>query len=312
MVLTFRQVAERFESYVLDVEIKLQRGAEGEEDPATGVVAAAVLAAETAELGREDSVIVASFDDEVLEAVRRLAPGVATSPGQDAMLEWFLADAQRTKAVRSWLTRSELSLLMSGTPMENRVDEFRTLVHHLRPDLAATIRETDEIAGADAFRTALGSFAVGPLTGSVSATGRQQLVDDFSSRGDPAVLVGQIEAGGVGLNIQAASVVVLTEPQWKPSTEDQAIARCHRLGQVRPVEVHRLLTENSVDERMLVILARKSALFAEYVRQSAMKDATPEAVEITNGERTSEVANQADQERRIIELERRRLGLEDK
>ena len=318
-------------------------------------------------------------------------------------------NARRTQAVRSWLTRSELSLLMSGTPMENRVEEFRTLVHHLRPDVAATIRTTDGIAGADAFRrsvapvylrrnqtdvleelppkietaewlsldgpaadvyraavaernfmamrraafltnhphdspklsrlleiaeeaadndrkvvvfsyfrdvidrvhTALGSLAVGPLTGSVSPTERQQLVDDFSSRKDPAVLIGQIEAGGVGLNIQAASVVVLTEPQWKPSTEDQAIARCHRLGQVRPVEVHRLLTERSVDERMLVILARKSALFSEYVRQSAMKDATPESIDITNDDRTTEVASQAEQERRIIELELRRLGLED-
>ena len=318
-------------------------------------------------------------------------------------------NARRTQAVRSWLTRSELSLLMSGTPMENRVEEFRTLVHHLRPDVAATIRTTDGIAGADAFRrsvapvylrrnqtdvleelppkietaewlsldgpaadvyraavaernfmamrraafltnrphdspklsrlleiaeeaadndrkvvvfsyfrdvidrvhTALGSLAVGPLTGTVPATERQQLVDRFSRRKDPAVLVGQIEAGGVGLNIQAASVVVLTEPQWKPSTEDQAVARCHRLGQVRPVEVHRLLTERSVDERMLVILARKSALFAEYVRQSAMKDATPESVDITNDDRTTEVASQAEQERRIIELERRRLGLEE-
>ncbi len=317
-------------------------------------------------------------------------------------------DALRTRAVRTWLSRSEFSLLMSGTPMENRVEEFRTLVDHLRPDLAATIRTAAGIAGADAFRksvapvylrrnqtdvleelppkietaewlsldgvaaevyrtavagrnfmamrraafltdrphdspklarlleiaeeaadnnrkvvvfsyfrdviarvhNALGALAVGPLTGSVSPTDRQQLVDEFSSRKDPAVLVGQIEAGGVGLNIQAASVVVLTEPQWKPSTEDQAIARCHRLGQVRPVEVHRLLTENSVDERMLVILAQKSALFAEYVRQSAMKDATPEAVDITDDERTAEVASQAEQERRIIELERHRLGLE--
>lgn len=317
-------------------------------------------------------------------------------------------DARRTQAVRSWLARSDLSLLMSGTPMENRVEEFRTLVHHLRPDVAANIRATDGVAGASAFRrsvapvylrrnqtdvldelppkietaewlsldgpaadvyraavaaknfmsmrraafltdrahdspklcrlleiaeeaadngrkvvvfsyfrdvfgrvhAALGSLAFGPLTGSVSAIQRQQIVDDFASRKDPAVLVSQIEAGGVGLNIQAASVVVLTEPQWKPSTEDQAIARCHRLGQLRPVEVHRLLTENSVDERMLVILARKSALFAEYVRQSAMKDATPEAIDITDDERTAEVASQAEQERRIIELERRRLGLE--
>jgi len=79
----------------------------------------------------------------------------------------------------------------------------------------------------------LGGIAVGPLTGSVPPATRQALVDEFSSRRGPAVLVSQIQAGGVGLNIQAASVVVLTEPQWKPTIEDQAIARCHRMGQVR-------------------------------------------------------------------------------
>ena len=78
----------------------------------------------------------------------------------------------------------------------------------------------------------------------------------------------QIEAGGVvGLNIQTSSVVILTEPQWKPSTESQAIARCHRMGQARTVHVHRLLAENSVDERMLEILRGKAALFDEYVRR---------------------------------------------
>ena len=47
--------------------------------------------------------------------------------------------------------------------------------------------------------------------------------------------------------MQAASVVILAEPQWKPTTESQAIARCHRTGQIRPVDVHRLLAEDSVD-----------------------------------------------------------------
>lgn len=88
-VATFRQIAERFEDHVLDVEIKLQRGSDGTEDPAAGIAAAEVLAREIAELDRRDSVIVASFNNEVLEAFRRLAPGVATSPGQDAMLDWF-------------------------------------------------------------------------------------------------------------------------------------------------------------------------------------------------------------------------------
>lgn len=90
-VATFREVAERFPHHVLDVEIKLQNGSDGEPDPRTGLAAAEVLAAEIADLGREQSVIVASFNDETLAAVNELAPGVATSPGLDAMLAWFLS-----------------------------------------------------------------------------------------------------------------------------------------------------------------------------------------------------------------------------
>lgn len=90
-VATFREVAERFPNHVLDVEIKLQRGPDGAEDPATGLAAAEVLAAEIADLGREDSVIVACFDDGVLEAFRELAPSVAITPGEAALLGWFAA-----------------------------------------------------------------------------------------------------------------------------------------------------------------------------------------------------------------------------
>ena len=88
---TFREVAQRFPHHVLDVEIKLQRGPDGKEDLATGIAAAQVLAAEIAELGREDSVIVACFNDEVLEAFSRLTPSVPTTPGEVALLGWFAA-----------------------------------------------------------------------------------------------------------------------------------------------------------------------------------------------------------------------------
>lgn len=114
----------------------------------------------------------------------------------------------------------------------------------------------------------------------------------------------------MGLNIQAASVVILTEPQWKPTTEEQAIARCHRLGQIRPVDVHRLLAEDSVDQRMLEVLARKASLFDEYVRRSDLKDATPDAVDVSGVKETREVAGQAELERRIIETKQRRLGVD--
>jgi len=103
--------------------------------------------------------------------------------------------------------------------------------------------------------------------------------------------------------------VILTEPQWKPTTEDQAIARCHRMGQARPVDVHRLLGEGSVDQRMLEILAQKELLFDEYVRKSELKDVSPDAVDISDVNVTKGVAGQAEAERRIVELERRRLGV---
>ena len=96
---TFREVAERFPHHVLDVEIKVQPGPDGEEDPATGAAAAEALAAEIAELGREDSVIVACFDDSVLEAFSALAPHVATTPGEAALLSWFTGTGELDPSV---------------------------------------------------------------------------------------------------------------------------------------------------------------------------------------------------------------------
>jgi SNF2 family DNA or RNA helicase len=133
----------------------------------------------------------------------------------------------------------------------------------------------------DIVATAIGPRAYGPLTGSTSTAERQRLVDAFTASPEPVVLVCQIEAGGVGLNIQAASVVILCEPQVKPSTEAQAVARAHRMGQVRSVQVHRLLVEDSVDQRMLELLDSKAKLFDSYVRHSAIAEAAPGAVDIS-------------------------------
>jgi SNF2 family DNA or RNA helicase len=157
----------------------------------------------------------------------------------------------------------------------------------------------------------LGPKAVGPLTGSVPPSARQAMVDEFTARAQPAVLVSQIQAGGVGLNIQAASVVIIAEPQWTPASEEQAIARCHRMGQVRRVDVHRLLTEDSVDQRMLEILRVKADEFNEYARRSDLKDITPDAVDISDLTAAQVAATQAENERRIVEVERKRLRMEE-
>ena len=140
---------------------------------------------------------------------------------------------------------------------------------------------------------------LGPLTGSTPAAERQAMVDALSAPDGPRVLVAQIQAGGVGLNMQAASVVIICEPQVKPTMETQAIARTHRMGQLNNVTVHRLLTDDTADERMVEILDVKTELFDAYARPSAMADATPAAVDI------SEVALA----RQVVAAEQSRLQL---
>ena len=124
-----------------------------------------------------------------------------------------------------------------------------------------------EVAGPGAFR----------MDGSVPTTERQKIVDAFSAKPGFAVLAMQIDVGGVGLNIQAASVTIIVEPQWKPSTEWQAIGRAHRMGQTRRVNVHRLLAANTIDERIEERLQSKTRIFNAIVRPSHLAQEMEEA-----------------------------------
>jgi superfamily II DNA or RNA helicase len=303
--------------------------------------------------------------------------------------------AKRSVAVAALARATEHVLLLTGTPMENRVEEFRTLLGYLQPELAARLDAAHGAAGPDAFRhavataylrrnaedvleelpelvqvdewerlgpvdgaayreavaagsfmamrraafavehpedsaklrrlveiareaaengrkvvvfsyfrdvvdvvvRALGDLALSPLTGSVPARTRQTIVDDFTAAEDPRVLVSQIDVGGVGLNLQAASVVVLCEPQTKPTTEAQAVARAHRMGQVETVQVHRLLTVDSVDEHLVRLLGTKARLFDAYARRSALAEEVAGAVDVS----------EASLARAVVDAERARL-----
>jgi len=87
---TFRTLAETFPDHVLDLEIKVPLDDDGENDIAYAIEAARVLAATIEELDRTDSVIVTSFSSDVMIAFREFAPEVATSPGEDEMVAWYL------------------------------------------------------------------------------------------------------------------------------------------------------------------------------------------------------------------------------
>ena len=114
----------------------------------------------------------------------------------------------------------------------------------------------------------LGSKCYGPINGSVPPQRRQEIIDEFDSAPAGSVLAAQIQAGGTGLNIQSASVVIICEPQFKPSIENQAISRAYRMGQTRNVLVHRLLCEDTIDERITEILDNKQAIFDAFADKS--------------------------------------------
>ncbi|MFI3115019.1 MAG: DEAD/DEAH box helicase [Clostridia bacterium] len=120
--------------------------------------------------------------------------------------------------------------------------------------------------------TLLGERCAEPLTGEVSGDMRQKLVDDFAKSEICDVLVAQVVVGGVGLNIQCASVVIFCEPQWKPSTEVQALSRAYRMGQLQTVTVHRILARNSIDERVLSVKHGKEIIFDDYADESVIND----------------------------------------
>jgi SNF2 family DNA or RNA helicase len=79
---------------------------------------------------------------------------------------------------------------------------------------------------------------------------------------DPAlpVMLLSLKAGGTGLNLTAADHVFLLDPWWNPAAEDQAADRAHRIGQERPVLVHRLIAQDTVEERILALQEKKRAL----------------------------------------------------
>ena len=301
--------------------------------------------------------------------------------------------ALRTKTLISVKSKSDRVLFMTGTPLENNVDEMQFLIKNLNPEIAKTIDNMKHLSSAKMFKEKiapvyfrrtreevlkelpdlieneewcemddteksayieslqsenfmamrqvswnvedisksskgqrlleiyeraitekrkiivfsfflntleqvqklLGDKCVGVITGSIPPDKRQSIVDKFTKATDGSVLVSQIQAGGTGLNIQTASIVVICEPQLKPSIENQAISRTYRMGQVRNVIVYRLLCEDSVDERIIELLENKQNIFDSFADKSVM------------GNHSLEISEQTS--KRIIQLERERLNI---
>jgi len=295
-------------------------------------------------------------------------------------------DANRTANVLRVSKNAERILFMTGTPLENNVDEMITLMKHLQPAVAAQAKQVSAITSANEFKKRIapvyyrrkradvmkelpeliekedwcnlsseeekiyeksilarkytdarrvswsvndweksckalrlkeiveqaaadgrkvlvfsfflntismvcemfGAQAMPPINGSISPQKRQEIIDDFEKAQPGTVLPAQIQAGGTGLNIQSASVVVLCEPQFKPSIENQAISRAYRMGQSRNVLVYRLLCDDTVDERIMKLLEEKQKQFDAFADESVAAKESMEIDEKTFGDLITE------------------------
>ena len=119
--------------------------------------------------------------------------------------------------------------------------------------------------GAEAIARTLKRFNPLLLTGRMSPAARDDAMAMFAADPDRHVLVSSLRAGGVGLNLTAASVVFHFDRWWNPAVETQAEDRAHRIGQTRPVQVFGYLTPDSIEQRIGEILDEKRALFADII-----------------------------------------------
>jgi SNF2 family DNA or RNA helicase len=93
-----------------------------------------------------------------------------------------------------------------------------------------------------------------------STRDRDAIVKEFQRDDGPPVLIASLKAGGTGLNLTAADHVFLLDPWWNPAAEDQAADRAHRMGQKRAVTVYRLVSKDTIEERILALQQKKRAL----------------------------------------------------
>lgn len=90
------------------------------------------------------------------------------------------------------------------------------------------------------------------IDGNTTYESREEQIDEFNREGsEKFCFILSTRAGGLGINLQTADICILYDSDWNPQQDLQAQDRCHRLGQKKPVQVFRLVSENTVEEKIV-------------------------------------------------------------
>jgi len=181
-----------------------------------------------------------SSERNLLKSEKALREGLSET-ARDAAVEGNLAIARRELALKK-VSRS-VSFIQDILESEEKVVVF---AHH-----------TEVI---DELRKGLSKYNPVHITGKVSLTERQKAVDTFQSNKNCRVFIGNIKAAGVGITLTAASTVIFVEMDWVPGNMEQAIDRCHRIGQDKIVQIYYLVVKDSADSLVANSLVKKIAV----------------------------------------------------
>lgn len=121
----------------------------------------------------------------------------------------------------------------------------------------------------DILREALDRQGIGHCTIEGKTRDRQAEVDRFHNDPKASVFLLSLRAGGTGLTLTPADIVIMFDPWWNPMAEQQAMDRAHRIGQTKTVNVYKLVTQGTIEEKVMELQTKKRKLFDALVSENA-------------------------------------------
>ncbi|KAK2984529.1 hypothetical protein RJ640_025026 [Escallonia rubra] len=118
------------------------------------------------------------------------------------------------------------------------------------------------------------------LDGTLNQQQREKVIKQFSEESNVLVLLMSLKAGGVGINLTAASNAFVLDPWWNPAVEEQAVMRIHRIGQTKNVNIRRFIVKGTVEERMEAVQARKQRMISGALTDQEVRTARIEELKM--------------------------------
>ena len=153
-----------------------------------------------------------------------------------------------------------------------KVDALRVLLETAAAENIKVLLFSQYVETLNRLNESIDVMPAAVYSGEQSTSERDQVLTAFERESGPRVLLMSLRAGGVGLNIPSADLVILFDRWWNPAVEAQAVNRAHRLGRKTTLHVVRFLVSDSIEERIDAILSAKQQLFEEYVEAVDVPD----------------------------------------